>query len=75
MKSALFTLVSADLLKGLIVAVLTAVVSAIYTAIQAGGFPTDWKPILLAAAGAGLAYILKNFLSNSDGQFMKKENP
>jgi hypothetical protein len=44
--------------------------------VNSGTFPSTWndlKPIVLAAISAGLAYILKNWLTNSDDQFLKKE--
>jgi hypothetical protein len=44
--------------------------------IDAGVFPTslaDWKVILLASVGAGVSYLLKNFLTNSNDQLLKKD--
>ena len=64
-----------DFGKGLIVAVLTVVVAGIGDIVATGGFPTgtQWKVIGLAALSAALAYIIKNLLTNSQGQFMAKE--
>ena len=67
-----------DFWKGLIVAVLMAVATGLYTSVEAGQFPAswnDWKVILLAGVGAGLAYILKNLVTNSQGGIAKKEPP
>ena len=75
-KSKLFSLSLSDVWKGLIMTFLGALVSGVMTVIQSGVFAFDWitfKPILMGAIGAGLAYILKNFFSNSNGQFATKE--
>ena len=72
----LFTWNLKDIAKGLITAILGVVVTGVYTSISAGELPSDWiawKPILLSGVGAGLAYLMKNFLSNSNGEFAKKE--
>lgn len=62
-----------DVLKGMIVAVLTAVVTVLYTTIQSGGLSFDWALIGKTAAIAALSYLLKNVFTNSEDQFMKKE--
>lgn len=65
-----------DLLKGLLVAVLTAFVTGLYNGIQAGTFELTWlfiKPIVLSSVGAGLAYVIKNWLTNSEDKFLKTE--
>lgn len=65
-----------DAIKGLVVAIFSLVLTMLYTSIQAGSFPStlaEWKPILLAGLGGGLAYIMKNFLTNSNDQILKKE--
>lgn len=75
-KSELFKLDWGDLLKGFIVAFLTAFITAVYQAIEAGTFELTWlffKPITLVGLGGGLAYILKNWLTNSNDKFIKKE--
>ena len=67
-----------DFWKGLIVAVLMAVATGVYTSVEAGRFPStwaDWKVILLAGVGAGLAYVMKNLVTNSQGGIAKKEPP
>lgn len=60
-----FWLNSKDFLRGLLMAVLTAPLTAIYTTIQAGSFTLDWKAIGLMASGGFLAYIIKNFFTPS----------
>lgn len=74
--SKFFSLKWIDFVKGLIISVLTTVVSCIYNLIQAGHFPTDgdWKKIALAAASSFCAYLLKNLFTNSQDQFGKGEN-
>lgn len=49
-----------DFWKGLIVAIITAPLTIIYTSIQAGKFDIDWKAILLVAAAGLVSYLLKN---------------
>lgn len=74
--SKLFTIGTVDAIKGLVVTILTLIVTMLITSINAGEFPVkfeEWKPILLASLGGGLAYILKNFLTNSNNQILKSE--
>ena len=73
MKSSIFTLNKADFLKGLIIAVITAVITILYNTVQVGSLAFDWKAISTAAASAALAYIMKNLLTNSEDEFLKKE--
>lgn len=66
-----------DLLKGFLVAVITVVLTGIYQGLEAETFAFNWsffKPILLSGLGAGIAYILKNWVTNSQGQILKKES-
>lgn len=65
-----------DAIKGLLVAMLTVLVSMVGSTIQNGIFPetwNEWKVILLASLGAGISYVIKNWLTNSNDQFLKKE--
>lgn len=73
MNSSLFTLNSKDFGKGLIVAVLTAVITVIYNTVQTGSLVFDWKSISVAALSAALAYITKNLFTNSQDQLLTKE--
>lgn len=75
-KTAIFTLGWKDAIKGLITSILTTVVTLSVTSINAGKLPTtwiEWKVILIAGLGSGGAYIVKNWLTNSDDKFMKSE--
>lgn len=74
-KSEFLTLQQKDFIKGLIMSVLTSIVTGLYMIIKNGGLPTmnDYRNIGLAAASVFLSYILKNFLTNSQDQFIKSE--
>lgn len=58
-----FTLDIRDGLKGLLVAVITPVFTVIITSLEAGSLTFNWKAIAITALTAGLAYVLKNFLT------------
>lgn len=82
MKNGLFTINLADLGKGVIMAILTALSASLLVILS--GDPSDptmhghlpslleLKNIGLGALSVGIIYLLKNFLSNSQGQFLKK---
>lgn len=54
-----------DVLKGLLVAVITPVITIIMTSVNAGQLTFDWKAIGIVALAAGLAYLVKNFFTPS----------
>lgn len=54
-----------DVLKGLIVAILTPIVVVIQQSLEAGIFVFDWKSIGLAALSGGVAYLTKNLFTTS----------
>ena len=64
-----------DMVKGLIVAVLTAFLTGIMAVLKEGGLPTsdDLKAIGLTTLAATLSYILKNFLTNTEDKFLAAE--
>jgi O-antigen ligase len=62
-----------DLAKGLILTVLTSVVAIVYNTVSAGSLTFDWQAIGLTALTSGLAYLMKNLLTNSKGEFLGKE--
>ena len=75
----------ADFGKGLILALITSIVMSLKTIVLgdptatppiAGHFPVDadWLQIGMTAFGAFIAYLAKNFLTNSDDQFLTKEH-
>lgn len=61
--SAQFKLNWSDVLKGLLVAVITPVITIITSSINAGTLTFDWKAIGLTALAAGLAYLAKNLFT------------
>ena len=71
--STFLSLNSKDFIKGLFIAILTAVITMLYTSIEAGELMLNWKAIGMTAISAALAYITKNLLTNSNGQILKKE--
>ena len=75
MSSGLFKLNFNDLLKGFIVAALAAIGTILVPMLDAGALPTLAQLGTAAAAGltAGLAYLVKNIFTNSDGQIAKPE--
>ena len=73
MNSAFLTLNSKDFLKGLVVAVITAVITIVYTSVQAGNLNFDWKAIGVTALSSALAYIMKNLFTNNNDQLLKKD--
>lgn len=76
MKNELFKLAPKDAVKGLILSVLTVIVTSVTASLNVGTIPTTkefWVTQLTLGLSAGGAYLLKNFLTNSDDQFLKKE--
>ena len=76
MKSSPFlSLHTKDAIKGLIVAILTSVLTGVYDIIASGAMPTaaQWKTIGIAGLTAGVGYVMKNWLTNSSDQFAKPE--
>jgi hypothetical protein len=75
MKSKIFTLDWRDLLNGLIIAILTAILTGIID-ILGNGAVFDWvhiKPIIIAGITAACAYLLKSLSTNSRNQLFTKE--
>ena len=66
-----------DWLKGLYMAVVGAITTALIPLLQTGHLPTlaDLKSIGIVALGVGLGYIAKNLLTNSKGQVLTPEPP
>lgn len=70
--SEIFKLNLADFIKGLALAVLTSVVVIINDTINAGSLNFDWNNILHTAAISSVAYLLKQLLTNANGELLKK---
>lgn len=76
MKSKLFTINTRDLINGLIIAFLTAIISGVIEILSRQDQVFAWitvKPILIAGASAALSYLLKNFATNSRNYLMTRE--
>ena len=69
MASSLFSLNFKDAGKGLLVAFITAFLAGITAAINTGALPTldQIKVSAIAGVTAGVAYLIKNFFTNSTG--------
>jgi hypothetical protein len=74
MQSTFLNLNSSDFLKGLIMAVLSTVITVVYQTVEAGSLVFDWKAIGTMALTSALAYIMKNLFTNSTGKLFAKEN-
>ena len=75
MPSKFLKLNSRDFIKGIIVAIICTFITGFYQLIANGGV-INWltvKPVVIAAVGSGVAYLTKNLLTNSKGQFMRGE--
>lgn len=66
-KSKLFSLTTNDVVKGLVMAVLGAVLTAVYEGLQIGAI--DWHTVMMTSAITGVGYLLKNFFSDQEGKF------
>lgn len=76
LKSQFLKLTKHDLVKGFLMAALTVIVTSLISVLETGIFPTDWifwKTKIILGLSAGCAYLLKNWLTNSDDKFLKKE--
>lgn len=65
-QSPLFSLNGNDVLKGLLMAVITPALFLIQQAITNGQFTFNWKQIGMAAIAGGVAYIAKNFFTPAE---------
>jgi hypothetical protein len=74
MNSKFLNLDSTDFIKGLIMAVLSTVITVVYQTVEAGSLTFDWKAIGTMALTSALAYIMKNLFTNSTGKLFGKEN-
>lgn len=73
MQSTFFNLNSTDFIKGLVMAVLSTVITVVYQTVEAGSLTFDWKSIGTMALTTALAYIMKNLFTNSTGKLFAKE--
>ena len=61
-----------DFTKGFVVAVLTAILTYLLPALESGNYSFNWKQIGVSALTAGIAYLVKNLATNSNGQIGKE---
>ena len=75
-KSKLFKLDFNDLLKGVLVAFITALLTSLLQVLQSGGLPNmdALKVMGITSITAAVAYLVKNLLTNSKDDFGVKEN-
>lgn len=71
----LWTIKLSDWQRGLIVAILTTPLTIIYQSVTATPVTLvfDWKSIIGAAIAGGLAYVLKNFGTGSNGNLLSNK--
>lgn len=64
-----------DLTKGFVVAFLSAALTGIVALLENSQLPqiSDLKAAAIVGLTAGLSYLLKNILTNSQGQLLKKD--
>jgi hypothetical protein len=64
-----------DLTKGFVVAFLSAALTGIVAILETSQLPqvSDIKAAAIVGLTAGLSYLLKNVLTNSQGQMLKKD--
>ena len=66
----LFQLNGRDFLKGLVVTVVSAVLTLVLSLLNSNGLEfsmAEWQQVGVVALTAGLSYLLKNFASDKDG--------
>jgi len=74
-RSPFFRLNWQDILKGLVTAFFSALVTGVYELLKTGGV-IDWitiRPILISSVASMLGYLIKNLFTNSEGKLFKKE--
>jgi hypothetical protein len=66
---------SSDILKGCVVAALTSFLNAIVLILGTGALPTvaSLRSMAIVGLSAGMAYLVKNVLTNSKDQLFKGE--
>ena len=75
MNSKLFKINLNDAFKGLVMVILGAILGSITQIVNLGRLPEpeEWKAAFMFGAGAGLTYLMKNFFTNSNGEFAEYE--
>lgn len=75
MKSKFLSLDTKDAINGFVVAFLSAALSTILATLDSGALPTlaELKSAGIIGLTAGLSYLIKNVLTNSNGELIKGE--
>ncbi len=75
MKSKFLTLDKKDAINGFVVAFLSAALTAVLATLDSGALPTlaELKSAGIIGLTAGLSYLIKNVLTNSNGELVKAE--
>ena len=75
MKSKFLTLDTKDAVNGFVVAFLSAALTAVLATLDSGTLPTlaELKSAGIIGLTAGLSYLIKNVLTNSNGDLVKAE--
>lgn len=75
MKSKFLSLDIKDFIKGLIIALITAILTFLIDLLQIGSSfdAVQWGRLIIAVVVAFLSYLLKNLFSNSKDQLLTKE--
>lgn len=75
MKSKFLNLDIKDAINGFVVAFLSAALTGLMATLDSGALPTvaELKSAGVIGLTAGLSYLLKNILTNSNGELLKKE--
>ena len=68
----LFSLQTKDFLKGLLIAVLSSVFAILLQMLNNGFDGINLKQLALVAITSGLSYLLKNYLTDSNGKILGK---
>ena len=77
MKAELLRLGTSDLIKGFLLSIITVVLTSLLSSLELGTIPTDfafWRTEAILGLSAGISYLVKNLLTNSKDEFLKKEN-
>jgi hypothetical protein len=78
-KSTLFSLATNDYVNAFIVAVLSPVAAVVGKSLESFSmgqpFTLDYTSLWHLALAAGVGYLIKNFFTNSQGQFLSAEPP
>jgi len=75
MNTKIGTLSAYDFLKGLLVSMLTTTITMVYTCLEAGSIKFDWHTIGVASLCSGVGYIIKQLLTDENGQIIGQKKP